>query len=155
MPDGIYDRDILRWADKQAALLRRLAAGERVNAAVDWPHVIEELQDVGLSELRACESLLRQALVHLLKLHVWPDGPVAHWRGEIVGFLADAEARFTPAMRRRIDLGKLYRRAVQQVAAEGDVPPLPPSCPWTLDALLAERLDLGMLLDRLRAPPPA
>ncbi len=72
MPDGLYEHDALAWADRQAALLRRLMTGERVNNAVDWPNVIEEVQDVGLSELRACQSLLQQAMVHLLKLHAWP-----------------------------------------------------------------------------------
>jgi hypothetical protein len=43
-------------------LWRRLAAGERLNAMVDWPNVIEEVRDVGLSTLRACQSLLEQAL---------------------------------------------------------------------------------------------
>ena len=74
MPDGLYERDALAWAERQAGLLRRLAAGERLNEPVDWPHVIEEVQDVGLSELRACKSLLRQILVHLQKLHVWTSG---------------------------------------------------------------------------------
>ena len=125
MPDGLYERDILTWAEQQASLLRRLADGERVNEAVDWPHVIEELQDVGLSELRACESLLRQALVHLLKLHGWPEGSAAHWRAETIGFLADAQARFTPAMRQRISLDALYRKALRQVRAgePDDQPP--------------------------------
>ncbi len=59
MPEGLYKQDILSWAERQSELLRRLAAGEHVNEAVDWAHVIEELRDVGLSELRACESLLR------------------------------------------------------------------------------------------------
>ncbi len=54
--DSLYERDALAWAEQQGALLRRLAAGEAVNEAVDWPNVIEELQDVGLSELRACRS---------------------------------------------------------------------------------------------------
>jgi len=67
MPHGLYERDALAWAELQADFLRRLAAGERLNAAVDWPNVIEEVQDVGLSELRACQSLLAQAPVHLLK----------------------------------------------------------------------------------------
>jgi len=35
MPNGLYDRDALASADRQAALLRRLAAGEGVNEAVD------------------------------------------------------------------------------------------------------------------------
>ena len=64
MPDGLYERDALAWAERQADLLRRLAAGERLNEPVDWPNVIEEVQDVGLSELRACKRLLRQAWQH-------------------------------------------------------------------------------------------
>lgn len=118
MPDDLYDCDILTCAEQQAELLLRLANGERVNDAVDWPHVVEELQDVGLSELRACQSLLRWALVHLLKLYAWPAGPAAHWRGETIGFLADAQARFTPSMRQRISLDTLYLKALQQVRAE-------------------------------------
>ena len=81
-------RDALAWAEQQAALLRRLAAGERLNEAVDWPNVIEELQDVGLSELRACRSLLAQALAHLLKLRGWPEirrGALARGDGELPG----------------------------------------------------------------------
>jgi hypothetical protein len=92
MPDDLYERDVLVWAERQADFLRRLGAGERVNDAVDWPNVIEEVQDVGLSELRACRSLLRQALVRLLKLRAWPDSPAAaHWRGETAGFLSVRE----------------------------------------------------------------
>ena len=100
MPDGLYERDILTWSERQADLLRRLAAGERLNEAVDWPNVIEEVQDVGRSALRSCRSLLRNALVHLLKLHAWPDSrAVGHWREETTSFLNDAEDCFTPAYR--------------------------------------------------------
>ncbi|MBV9653745.1 MAG: DUF29 family protein [Acetobacteraceae bacterium] len=73
MPDGLYERDVLAWGEQQAELLRRLASGERLNAAVDWPNVIEEVQEVGLSELRACQSLLEQALAYLLKLYALPQ----------------------------------------------------------------------------------
>jgi Domain of unknown function DUF29 len=152
MPDDLYERDILSWAEQQAALLRGLANGERLNAAVDWPHVIEELQDVGLSELRACESLLRQALVHLLRLHLHVDGPAAHWRAETVGFLADAEARFTPSMRQRINLDALYRKALNQIrASEGDAASrtLPQTCPFALEDLLADEVDVTGLVVRL------
>lgn len=150
MPDGLYDSDILVWAEEQAALLRRLASGERVNARVDWPHVIEELQDVGLSELRACESLLRQALVHLLKLRLYPDGPASHWRSETIGFLADAQARFTPSMRRRVNLDRLYRKALQQARESGpSALSVPETCPFGLDELIAETPDLDQMLGKL------
>jgi hypothetical protein len=63
MPDDLYDRDALAWSEHQADLLRRLARGERVND-VDWAHVVEEIEDVGLAELHAVESCLDQMLVH-------------------------------------------------------------------------------------------
>jgi hypothetical protein len=32
----LYEADILMWSEHQAELLRRMAAGERVNDQVDW-----------------------------------------------------------------------------------------------------------------------
>ena len=141
MPDGLYERDALAWAEQQAALLRRVAAGERLNEAVDWAHVIEEVADVGLSELRACRSLLRQAMVHLLKLRAWPDSPAAaHWRGEVLGFLDDARDRFAPSMRQRVEVEELYREALRRVRSEAEDAPevmvLPEVCSLELAKLL-------------------
>ena len=68
MPDDLYDRDSLAWSLRQADLLRRLAAGEQVNG-IDWDHVVEEIEDVCLSELRVVRSHLGLILLHLLKLH--------------------------------------------------------------------------------------
>jgi Domain of unknown function DUF29 len=62
-----YDTDILRWSEHQAGLLRQHAAGSRENDAIDWPNIIEEVEDVGRNSLRACRSLLLQALLHDLK----------------------------------------------------------------------------------------
>jgi hypothetical protein len=52
MPDDLYERDILTWSEQQAELLRRMARGERVNE-LDWAHVVEEIEDAGLSQLNA------------------------------------------------------------------------------------------------------
>jgi hypothetical protein len=154
MPDDFYDRDILDWAEQQAALLRRVAAGERVNAFVDWPHVIEEIEDLGRAELHACEGYLRQAMVHLLKLSTGADEPAAHWRAETLGFLAEAAARFTPAMRARIDLAALYVRARRQAlaAAEG-VGAIPAACPWALDELLSDAAEIEALVSAVVLAP--
>lgn len=157
MPDGLYERDILVWSEEQAHLLRRLAAGERVNGTIDWPNVIEEMESVGRSELHACESLLRQALIHLLKLHVWPGSHAAsHWRAETLGFLADAQARFSPAMRQRIVLASLYTIAVRQVRLATDdsgAPQAPPeTCPFTLDDLLTGSPDIVRLAAHIPGP---
>ncbi len=157
MPDGLYERDALAWAERQAGLLRRLAAGERLNEPVDWPNVIEEVQDVGLSELRACKSLLRQALVHLLKLYTWPGSmAAAHWRSEVIGFRADMRDRFAPSMRQRISLHEIYRVALEQVQAgtddSGEPHPLPAACPFVLDDFLSSDTDVGTLVQKIGIP---
>ena len=142
MPDDLYDRDILAWSEREAALLRRLAVGERVNN-VDWPHLVEDIEDLGLSELNAVRSHLEQILLHLLKLRTWPESQsVRHWRVEVVAFQRDAARRFAPSMRQRIDLEGLYRDAADQLEAGRleDEPPLalPERCPFELDQLLTE-----------------
>ncbi len=143
MPDDLYSQDILAWSENQADLLRRVARGERVNG-VDWEHVVEEIEDVGNSQLSAVESFLRLMLTHLLKVHGWPESPsVAHWRDEIALFQADADQRYVASMRQKIDLDRLYDRAKRQLADaayDGRQPvPWPETCPFTLDQLLTER----------------
>jgi hypothetical protein len=82
MPDDLYDRVALAWSEHQAGLLWR---GERVNE-VDWEHVVEEIEDVGLSELLA------------RGMHRLPKG---------------AARRFAPSMRQRIDLPAICRDALE------------------------------------------
>jgi hypothetical protein len=137
-----YDADVLLWSERQADLLRRLAAGERVNDQVDWENVIEEVESVGSEQLHAVQSLLRQALIQMLKADAWPvsrDAPT--WRADAINFRADAADRFVPSMRQRIDLARIYRQAVRALPDMMDYQrprPVPETCPVTLDELLAE-----------------
>jgi hypothetical protein len=136
-----YDDDILLWSEHQAELLRRRAAGELVNdAKIDWPNVAEEIEDVGRSELRSVESLLGQALRHMLKAEAWPlsrDAP--SWRADAIDFRQQARRRFVASMRQRIDVADLYADALRTLPETLDgLPPLPiQSGMPTLDELLA------------------
>ena len=67
-----YDIDTLTWSEHQAALLRRVKAGERINDQVDWDNVIEEIESAGQSQIDAVESLWTQAFLHDLKAEAWP-----------------------------------------------------------------------------------
>ena len=138
-----YDTDIVLWSERQSALLRRRAAGALVNDSdLDWTNIAEEIESVGSEQRHAVESLLLQALIHMLKAQGWPasrDAPV--WRADSINCRAQAANRFVPSMRRRLDLDRLYRQALRAIPATMDgLPPLPlpQRCAVTLDELLAE-----------------
>jgi hypothetical protein len=137
-----HDSGILIWSEHQATLLRRLAAGELVNEAPDWPDIAEEIESVGSEQLHAVTSLLVQVLVHMLQAQAWPlSSEVPHWQAEARRFRGDAADRFSPSMRQSIDLARLYRRALHvMLDAIDNQPPLavPDVCPVTLDDLLTE-----------------
>lgn len=138
----LYESDIFAWSERQGELLRRVAAGERVNERdLDWPNIIDEVESVGSEQLHAVETLLRQALVHMLKAQAWPEARDApNWEADAIGFRTDAAARYAPSMRQKLDLDRIYRSALRALPRANDgMPPgaVPPACPFTLDELLA------------------
>ena len=93
-----YDTDTVLWSERQADLLRRLAAGERVNDQVDWENVAEEIDSVGRSQRTALASHVRVVLEHLMKLEAssaieprrgWED-TVRRARADINDLLEDS-----------------------------------------------------------------
>ncbi len=136
----LYDTDILTWSERQADLLRRVGAGEAVNALIDWENIAEEIEAVGRNELRACQSLLRQALLHMLKAEAWPSSlSVPHWQSEARIARLDAADAYVESMRRKINLADIYSKALRALPNTIDgVPPLPlpDVCQVPLDDLL-------------------
>lgn len=109
-----HDTDVVEWSQRQSTLLRRVAAGEKVNETPDWANIIEEIEDLGANAIRAVRSHLLQAMLHELKIRAWPgsrDEP--HWRGEVRLRRGQAADDFTPSMRRQIDVASIYHRALR------------------------------------------
>jgi hypothetical protein len=154
----LYDDDILLWSEQQAAAIRKLGNTRRdLPNELDVENVAEEIESVGRSELAAVQSLLQLIFTHLMKLLVEPDATSArHWRSEIAAFHSDAKRRYSPSMRQRLDLDDLWRSAREQsdLAYEGTqhdlIAALPPRCPFGLEDLITERIDVMALLQRLR-----
>jgi len=103
-----YDTDVYAWSERQGALLRRLAAGERVNDAdLDWPNIAEEIETVGRSERSVLSGHIGNVLEHLMKLEASPaTEPRGGWqetivraRGEIERLLEDS-----PSLRPAVDV---------------------------------------------------
>jgi hypothetical protein len=161
MPNDLYEHDILTWSERQAYLLRRVANGERVND-VDWPHVIEEIADVGISELNAVRGLTGQMMIHVIKLHLFPtDTARAHWHQEFDAFIDSAKYRCASSMRQRIEIPTIWDRAKQRAtkyfAGNPGIDTLPSDCPWTIEELLTNEHEdlLAAFPDASSAPPPA
>lgn len=142
----LYDADVYEWAQQQAALLRRRAAGELVNEAeLDWPNIAEEIEDLGRSEVRACCSLFALAIAHELKARTWPDTIyVEKWLREARGYHRRARKQYRPSMKLQMEIEDIYEEALGLVPDQVDgipAPPLPLDCPVTLDTLLSTQAE--------------
>lgn len=138
----LYDTDVVEWSERQARLLRGLAARQPSNELPDWDNIIEEVESVGRSQVDAVESLLTQAFLHELKVAAWPTSrDLLHWKAEARLFRRLARRKYTSSMRQKLDVTTLYGDALTGLPdAMDDQPglPVPQSCPVTLDELLRE-----------------
>jgi hypothetical protein len=132
--NDLYEADVLLWSEQQAALLRRVAAGERINDQVDWENVVEEIESVGSEQLvHAVESLLMRALAHMAKAEAWPHSrDVPHrCRGPVCS--VDATTA-----RPRKDLSPGIADHSRDDRRAAPLPLLAATCRVTLDELLSE-----------------
>jgi hypothetical protein len=157
-PD-LYDRDILAWSEQQAAALRRLASSRDLPNDLDLDNVVEEIESVGLSQLRAAESSIRQILVHIAKAASQPEAPsFGHWLIEAIGWQNELIGTSAPSMRQRIQMDVLWKRALRQAEAAlkenggALAAGLAGPCPVTLDELLAETFEFRDIVQRIAQP---
>jgi hypothetical protein len=140
----LYEDDFVAWAERQARELRGLRAS-RWNGPLDLEHLAEEIEDLGRSQRHACESLLEQIIIHLLKLrYAEAEAPRAHWAYEVDLFSNELQRRLTATIRQHLatDLETHYRAAARLTTRalareEPDTrPDIPAECPWSLDYIL-------------------
>lgn len=102
-----YDTDLLSWSERQATLLRRRAAGERVNdVEPDWPNIAEEIESVGRAERSTLTSHVGAVIEHLLKLEASPSiAPCAGWKETIIRtrIAIDDVLQDSPSLRPSLD----------------------------------------------------
>ena len=74
MQKASYDKDVVAWANEQAALLRSGRFNE-----LDIEHIADEVEDVGKSEQRELVSRMAILLAHLLKWKFQPERRGSSW----------------------------------------------------------------------------
>jgi hypothetical protein len=82
----LYRDDIRLWFEIQNALLRGLAAGEAVADQVDWPHIAEEIEDLGRADAQCPED--QQEITRLTALLAAAEARV----DDLTRELADTQA---------------------------------------------------------------
>lgn len=138
-PSQQHERDFYTWTQEQAALLRAMPRGSN---SLDIDNLAEEIEDMGRAEIKEMSSLLRTTLTHLIKIAVDSESQsVAHWVTEVSGFQSDVVLVYSPGLKQRLDLAKIWklakRNATDSLSEFGiAIPPLPEDCPVSLDQLL-------------------
>jgi hypothetical protein len=109
-PALLYDEDFLAWTEQQAKALRaaRGTTDSRAgtNQPVDWEHLAEEIESLGLSERRELHSQVHRIIRHLLKLAFSPASPPRQGWIESIDDARDMAARVldaSPSLRRELD----------------------------------------------------
>jgi Domain of unknown function DUF29 len=143
--EELYERDFYAWTRDQAKALRRLAA-TRPNIELDFPHLIEEVADLGVSQRDAVRSQVRRIIEHCLKLeHSQARTPRIGWHETIMHARTEIEDKITPTIRRGLPprLPRLWQQARRDAAAalrlhgeHATADALPADCPYPLGDLL-------------------
>ena len=143
-----YDDDCVAWAREQAGLLKARNWG-----AVDWPNVIEEIEDLGKSERRSLASALARIMEHLIKLDYGTiRDPERGWQVTVETQRIDAERILeeNPSLKRELPdlIAQEYPRARRLAMAgftahESDrlgeyERVVPTDCPYAVKAVLGE-----------------
>jgi Domain of unknown function DUF29 len=136
-----YETDFYAWMQQQAQALRA-----HDWAALDIEHLAEEVADLWKWDRHNLDLLLLGLLEftygacrHDLGMYYWQSAVVDHHWGMLDDSLEDSP-RLVPFLRDRVDQAYAWARGKLLTRR---IPPSmmpPPTCPWTFEQLLDERL---------------
>jgi hypothetical protein len=137
--DGsLYDEDFYARTQQQAELLRR---GPAASNRWDYDLLAEGIEDLGESELHACQSLCEHIIERLPKIeYSGLPKPANDLCYQIVEWRIDLERRLTRSVIAKLDLPDRYRVVLKLLRyLERDMPGLitqaPAECPYSLDQI--------------------
>ncbi len=129
---SLYETDYYLWLEQTIEDLRSSNLSQ-----IDYQNLIEELTSLGRTDLRTVNSLVKQIIIHRLKLDYLPERePRKHWCKEIFNFQDQLSDTLTASLTQKIDLDELYFRAKRQILVDDELN-LPETCPYTLTDLLS------------------
>ena len=136
----LYDRDFALWLQETVSHLQR-----RDSEHLDWEHLIEEIDALGVSQKHEVESRLKTILTHILKRQYVPlpdcfrgwQVTIRTQRNDLKRLLKKA-----PSLRNHLlaEFDSLYQEAHSEVCEEYPNAQFPETWPFSrdLDTILTE-----------------
>ncbi|MCX7760271.1 MAG: DUF29 domain-containing protein [Hydrogenothermaceae bacterium] len=148
----LYDKDYPLWVEINLQLLK-----EKAYELVDWDNLLEEIEDMGRSDLKACISYLAVILEHLYKLDNFKliaGGETAgsSWRKSIFNSRVELEAMFKnyPSLKVKLpyEIDKAWNIAVARLKIwlydngyNPDSFSIPEECPYSYQDALDKNIN--------------
>ncbi len=136
-PLNLYEQDYYLWLEKTVQLLKN---GQL--SALDIENLIEEIQDMGISQKNALESNLIVLVMHLLKWKYQPQKQTGSWRRSIREHRRRILKAFrnSPSLKRYFEeiFDEAYQEARLQASDETglSLETFPLDCPFTKEEIL-------------------
>jgi Domain of unknown function DUF29 len=135
--NSTYDKDIVAWANEQAALIR---SGNF--EGLDLLNIAEEIEDVGKSEQREIMSRMAVLLAHLLKWEYQSVRRSKSWERTIQTQRRATNRHIdqTPSLKPKLSnpdwISQVWDDAVLIAEKETGLDVFPELCPWDLNQVL-------------------
>ncbi|PMS37426.1 uncharacterized protein DUF29 [Trinickia symbiotica] len=133
-----YEKDVVAWANEQAALLRA-----QKFSALDIEHIAEEIESVGRSEQRDFANHLALLVANLLKWQ-YQCGRRSSARRRVIEELRrllSIQLQMTPTLKNSLTdphwETRVWADAIVQSVEEIGLA-LPETCPWTMQHVIDE-----------------
>ena len=144
----VYNQDFQQWIEHHISLLKEGRFNE-----IDAEHLIEELEDMGKSNLRELESRFVVLIAHLLKWEYqfkilqnrWDSYTGNSWKGTIIVQRNEILKllKHNPSLKRFLPetIVKAYPDALESAVEETGLPEsaFPTECPYTIEQLLDKK----------------
>ena len=142
----LYEEDYYLWLETTRQELQQIAEGQNIASLphLDWEHLIEEIEALGIEQRRKVVSYLKQLLIHLLLYQYW-ESERAYcgngWKLEIGNFRDELELLLdSKALKNYLvqQFDSVYDRARKRAIDKTGLPAntFPPQCPFTIEEVL-------------------
>ena len=139
----LYEEDYYLWLETTLQELQQIVEKQNIKSLphLDWEHLIEEIEALGVEQRRKVVSYLKQLLIHLLLYQYWEAERTYcgnGWKVEIRNFRDELEFCLKSKTLKNYlleEFDNVYQKARKIAIDKTGLPrnTFPPQCPFTIE----------------------